>query len=317
MPRTALHAALGATLLLAAPIAAQVGTAPPNSYALTNARIVTAPGRTIERGTVVIRNGRITAVGAQVTVPADVQSMDLAGMTVYPGLIDPASALGMPRTSASAARGRGAAPPGPPTQAATARLASNRTEIPEIQPTRLASETVQLQEADVQALRALGFTTVGLAFEPAIIGGQTAVLSLRTTNLDSALLRSPAAVQIGLETRRGGYPTTLMGTLAYLEQAFLDAAHQQRVVEAFERDPARGPRPVHDADRSALLPAVQRKIPVFITASRENDLRRAAALARRLNVDYVLLGAQEAYRATDLLTKENKPVIVSLNYPRP
>src|SRR5262245_39031536 len=109
MPRIAWHrrverlalsacAALGAIVHTGSPVTAQVGTAPPNSYALTNVRIIAAPGRVIERGTVVVRGGRIVAVGAQANVPTDVQRIDLPGHTVYAGLIDAASQLGMPRS---------------------------------------------------------------------------------------------------------------------------------------------------------------------------------------------------------------------------
>ena len=58
------------------------------TYAITNARIVTASGPVIERGTIVIRDGLITAVGPNVTAPADARVIDGTGMTVYPGLID-------------------------------------------------------------------------------------------------------------------------------------------------------------------------------------------------------------------------------------
>jgi imidazolonepropionase-like amidohydrolase len=309
MPRTAFLATLGTALLIGAPVSAQVGSAPPNSYALTNARIVAAPGRVIERGTVVIRNGRITEVGAQVNVPTDVQRIDYAGLTIYPGLIDPAATIGLPRNPGGGQQGGRGAP------AATQNTPAGV--VPEIQPTRTAAGVARLQDSDLESLRALGITVAQLAFDPAIISGQTAVLTLRTTSVDSALLRTPAAVQIGMQTRRGGYPSTLMGTLAYLEQAFSDAAYQQRVSDAFERAPGSGPRPVYDADRSALAPAIAKKIPVLINATRESDLRRSVALAKRMNVDYVLLGTQEGYRAVDLLGKEAKPVIVSFDYPRP
>ncbi|MEX2281755.1 MAG: amidohydrolase family protein [Gemmatimonadota bacterium] len=319
MPRTAWFATLGAALLIAAPIEAQVGTAPPNSYALTNVRIVTAPGRVIERGTVVVRDGRIVAVGAQVNIPTDLQRLDLTNHTVYPGLIDAASQLGMRAPAADG--GRGGPPQGTPTQFTQGRQAQAapgaRDVIPEIQPTRLATNTVQLRAADVEAARAQGVTMVGLAYEPSLIAGQTAVLTLAGTSVDSATLRSPVAVQVAMTTRRGGYPSTQMGAIAYLEQAFSDAAYQQRAADAFERDPVRGPRPVRDAEREALIAASAGKMPVWINASRENDLYRAIALAKRLNLDYAILGAQEGFLAAGALAKEAKPVMVSLEFPRP
>src|SRR6185369_7823717 len=61
----------------------------PGVFALTNVRIVTAPGQTIEKGTVIIRDGTIEAVGPNVAIPADAAVRDLSGKTLYPGLIDP------------------------------------------------------------------------------------------------------------------------------------------------------------------------------------------------------------------------------------
>ena len=96
-----------------------------SDYALTNVRIVAAPGRVIERGTVVFVNGRITAVGANVPIPAGVVRMDLAGSSVYAGLIDAATSIGLPNpmrplptaadaTAAAAGRGAGGRGAGQP-----------------------------------------------------------------------------------------------------------------------------------------------------------------------------------------------------------
>src|SRR5687767_12295985 len=70
-------------------------------YAITNARIVTVAGATIERGTVVMRDGLIEAVGANVAPPADARVIDGAGLTVYPGMIDSSTSLGIPQPSPS------------------------------------------------------------------------------------------------------------------------------------------------------------------------------------------------------------------------
>ena len=74
------------------------------SYAITNARIVTVSGATIDKGTIVIRNGLIDAVGANVATPADAQVIDAAGLTVYPGFIDALTSLGLPQTDRKSTR---------------------------------------------------------------------------------------------------------------------------------------------------------------------------------------------------------------------
>ena len=71
------------------------------TYAITNARIVTVSGPVINRGTVVIRNGLIAAVGPNVNAPADARIIDGTGLTVYPGLIDANTSLGLPQPAAT------------------------------------------------------------------------------------------------------------------------------------------------------------------------------------------------------------------------
>ncbi len=71
-------------------------------YAITNAQIVTVSGKTIERGTVVVRNGLIESVGAAAKVPADARVIDGTGLTVYPGFFDTLTKLGLPATAATA-----------------------------------------------------------------------------------------------------------------------------------------------------------------------------------------------------------------------
>src|SRR5438270_14017507 len=85
---------------------AQVTTVPkqgirendPRVHALTNARIIAAPGKTIEKGTVLIRDGIIVEVGSDVNVPAEARVWDLAGKTIYPGFIDAYTHLDLPET---------------------------------------------------------------------------------------------------------------------------------------------------------------------------------------------------------------------------
>src|SRR5215216_7572839 len=78
-----------------------------DTYAITNARVVTVSGPVIERGTVVIRNGLIAAAGANVTAPSDARVIDGAGLTVYPGLIDSYTNLALPEAAPGPSPGGG------------------------------------------------------------------------------------------------------------------------------------------------------------------------------------------------------------------
>src|SRR3989442_5433810 len=105
MPRTRLRicTALLALFTLVIPVInfVEAQRSAVDTYAITNARIVTVSGPVIERGTVVIRDGLIAAVGANATVPADARVIDGNGLTIYPGLIDASTSLGIPEPSPS------------------------------------------------------------------------------------------------------------------------------------------------------------------------------------------------------------------------
>ena len=286
---------------------AQAPPVPPDVYALTNARIVAAPGRVIERGTVVVQDGRIAAVGANVSVPADAVRMDLNGLSVYPGLIDVASAVGLPRPAPAGGFGGGGAAAARPREAGTPY---------ELSASRTAAEAFSAPDTVLRPYLEAGFTTLGLAFEGGIFPGQTSVVRTGGAAGESRVLRTPVATQVAFGRRRDAYPETLMGALAFIEQQFLDARRGGALRESFARDPGRTEWPVHDPLHTALEPAATGAQPVWIAASRENDLRRAVALAKRLGLNYTLLGAQEGWLAADLLAAERRPVIVSVDFPR-
>lgn len=292
-------------MLFAVPAKAQTEMDPPRDYAITNVRIVVAPGQVLEQGTVLVRGGRIAAAGAAVSVPAGVIELDMTGMTVYPGLIDAANSVGLPRIAAQGG-GRGAATLATPTNEPP----------PELNPARAAADVFSATDSDLDAFRAAGFTTVGLAFDGGIFPGRVSAVNLTGGPTASMVLRSPVAQQVLAGRRRGGYPSTLMGAVAYIKQSFWDAQWDRQATQAFERNPASTERPEYDAEHRALQPAATGAMPVWFSAAAERDLRRFIGIAAEIDVsDYVLVGVQEGYRTVDAIVAAGKPVIVSLDYP--
>jgi imidazolonepropionase-like amidohydrolase len=282
-----------------------------------NARIVVEPGRVIERGTVVVRDGRIVAVGAGTEAPAGAVVMDMTGLTVYPGLIDAASTVGLPSVI-SRPGGGGGPPPGTPGARQQARQAAGeRPETPpEVNADRSAAEAFAPTESDLETLRSQGVTAVGLVFDGGLLPGQAAAALLGDGEPSSQVLRSPVAQQIAFGRRRGGYPGTLMGALAYVRQAYYDAQHAVQLADAFERNQGSGPRPAHDAATLALRASLRGEIPAWIEASRRRDFSRAAEVARDIGFpSWAILGAHEAYQALDELEALNVPLIISIDFP--
>jgi len=295
-----------ATLALAAgPVAAQDGP-----WALTNARILTVTRGVIERGTIVIRDGLIAAVGADVAAPADARVLDLAGRTVSPAFIDLTSSLGL-ATAAPAAAGPPGAGGGPPA-AATTTVAANVG----LEPQRAVADEIRPSATDVRTARDAGFGAVLVAPNRGAFRGLSALVPLRDSVASRHVVRSPVALHMGYQGTQGRYPGTLMGVIAYERQAFYDARRLGTLQERYRASPRGTERPAYDARLSALIPAVRGELPVLFAAGNENEIRRALAMGREFDLRLTVVGATEGFRAVDALTASRRPVVVSVDFPR-
>jgi hypothetical protein len=131
------------------------------SYAITNAKIVTVSGATIDKGTIVVRNGLIDAVGAGVVVPADAQVFDATGLTVYPGFFDTVSNLGVPARQAApggGGQGGGGGGAAAAAAAAAAQQTSNSNYPAGLRPEESLAEELRAGESQFDAVRNAGFT---------------------------------------------------------------------------------------------------------------------------------------------------------------
>ena len=315
-----------AFLVSAAPtLSAQLGVQKqrnvPATYAITNARIVATPGQLIERGTVVIRNGIVTAVGPNVGVPADARSVDGTGLTVYPGFIDAFSNLGYdaPLTSSQGGGGSGGRAG---TQAAQTRVdpAPNSLNRTGLQP-EVSALTLLVDDADYTAAQNAGFTAALTAPATGIFVGQSAVISLRRGDVQSILLESPLGMHIAFGgTGRGGgdtYPGSLMGVFSALRQTLLDAQRYGQLQAAYAANPRGMARPANDPSLAALQPALKGQMSVFFAVNTQREIERALDLAKEFGLKPIVVGGQEANTVIDRLKTENVPVLYSLAFSQP
>ena len=289
-----------------------------DTYAITNARIVTVSGPTIERGTVVVRDGLIAAVGASVNPPPDARLIDGTGMTVYPGIIDASTTLGIPRPSPTpAAAGGGGGFLLLFGQTAPSATSPNSTQLPGMQPEILASDIIRPGGTEIEAARNAGITTAQTAPRGNVFLGQSAVINLAGDSPQQMIVRSPVALYIGLTPLGGGqYPGSLMGVFSSVRQAFLDARRYREANEIYERNPRGLKRPDQDKSLAALLPVLAGRMPVVMQADREREIDRALDLAREFNIQLVINGGLEADRVAARLKAMNVPVLLSLNFPK-
>ena len=314
-----MHLLSRATVLLTAavaaaapPLAAQRVT--PSTYAITNARIVPVAGPAIEKGTIVIRDGIIAAVGANVTVPADARIVDGAGLTVYPGLIDAYSTLGLRAATGGGGGGGGGGGFGAAAPARPAGAPNSRQPIG-LQPEIRAIDQL-VDNSDFSAAYAAGITTALTAPQGRVYEGQSALISLRSDDFGAMAVRPTVALHIGFQGIGGGYPGSLMGVFAALRQSLLDAQHYRDEMAAYTKAPRSSKRPEYDPSLEALQPVIAGTMPVVFRANTQREIERALDLAKEFKLKAMIGGGSEAYLVADRLKAENVPVLLTANFPR-
>jgi imidazolonepropionase-like amidohydrolase len=287
-----------------------------DTYAITNARVVLVSAPTLERGTVVIRDGLIEAVGANVTPPADARIIDGTGLTVYPGLIDAYTNLGIPEPPPAPSPSPGAGFQQASARPPLAAGAPNSTRPPGLQPETLAEDLLRGSGDQYESVRNTGITTVLSTPRGGIWIGQSALINLAGDSIQQMIVRSPIAMHVGFNPLRGTYPGSLMGVFASLRQMLLDAHTYREARQIYDRNPRGIRRPSPDRSLEALLPVLDGRMPVVFSVDRERDIRRALDLAEEFKLKAIIAGGSEAWKVSDRLQKNDVPVLLSLNLPR-
>jgi imidazolonepropionase-like amidohydrolase len=299
-------AALAVGLALTGALApGPIAAAPPDPpdplavHALTGARIVVAPGRVIDSGTVVIRDGVIEAVGADVAPPADARVWDLEGLTVYPGLVEPYAVRSWPEEDDQEESGGdpGAGDPSPVVHAEREMAAWG------------------LEDRAAGQLREGGYAAAAVAPGSGLMRGWSAVVSTGDGPLRETLMVPRLAQHVRLRERGDdGYPESLMGAIALTRETFLEAGWYRDAWSAYGERPAQR-RPPRNAALEALLPAVNGEAPVVFESESLLGTLRAGRLAGELGLDAWIVGSGEEYRRAEEVAGLGAVLLVPLAFP--
>jgi len=287
----------------------------PDVYAIRGARVITGSGKTLAKGTVVFRDGLITDVGENVKVPADARVIDGTGLTVYPGLIDAYTSLGLPAPPQAQPTGGGR-------QAAIAAAASGQQPQPELvhgDPSISAADQVRPGGTAIEDERAVGVTAALSSPRQGIFPGQGALINLSGGEVSRLILRATVALTVQFTSSsegRGVYPNSLMGTVAFIRQSFYDAMNYRNQTERYNRVKRGVTRPEYDKKLAALQPALRGEMPVVFVAQSDGDIRRALMIADEFKLKPIIAGGLFSYRVADLLRARNVPVILSVDFPK-
>ncbi len=259
--------------------------------------IHTAVGEAITDGVIVIRDGKIAAVGTRgsVTVPQGLEQRRAAVVT--PGLIDGRSTAGLTGIFNSPREDQDMLETSGP-----------------MQPELRALDSYNSREALVGYLRGLGITTIHTGYAPGeVISGQTFVVKTREANVSEIVLKSPAAVvaTISPSALKGGgqSPGTRGKLVAMLREQLFKAQERMRTIEEAEADEEKD-APAPDLRLDTLISVLNREIPLIVTANKAQDIDSALRLADEFGFELWLDSGAEAYLEAERLAEKGVPVIV-------
>jgi imidazolonepropionase-like amidohydrolase len=272
-----------------------------SAVAITGGRVIPISGEPIDNGTVLVADGKITTVGADVKVPDGVRVVDAAGSWVLPGFIEAHGHVGVHEEAEGWA--------GSDTNELTDPVTANVRALDAINP------------ADLGFRDAIGGGVLAVNVNPGSgnpIGGQTCALKCWGRTVDEMLLRAPAGLKSALgENPKRVYgeqkktPSTRLGVAAVIRGAFVEAANYQARIESEAGKPADERKPVdRDLKLEALAMVLRREIPWRQHCHRADDIATAMRIAAEFGYDLVIDHGTEAHLVADLLAERNIPVII-------
>ena len=294
----------------AARLSAQGGE--PRSFAIRGVKVVPVASAPVENATVVVSRGVLTAVGTNVTIPADAWVIDGKGLIVYPGLIDGFTDVGL-----ALAQSGGAAPSGAGGGGQQAAISRGPEDRPLTTPWRNAADEVNPSDPKIESWRAAGFTTTISAPKAGIFPGQAAILDLGGERPGNFVVKEPVAIPVSLQTWGGfrNFPSSLMGSIAYVRQVWLDTNWGTQAEAAYEKNRRGTERPKYDRSEATLAEALGKHAVVLIPGNTSLQIRRALQLAEEWKLNAVLYGGQMAYEVAPEIAAKKMLVLVDLKWP--
>jgi imidazolonepropionase-like amidohydrolase len=269
------------------------------TVAIRNATIVPVSSAPIQNGTIVFANGSIIAIGANVTVPADATVIDGAGLSVYPGMIDSGTTVGLTEVDAV---------PG----------TVDTSEIGDLNPNARADVAVNPHSNVIPVTRANGVTAVVVAPEGGLISGQSALMQMAGWTPPEMIVKAPLAMHVRFPRLRSA-PLVEVPQEEEAERTLrknytreLDRLRDLfRDAQAYAKATGAGAKRVErDLLLEALVPVVEGKMPVVIEANLARDIRAAFEFADEFKLKTILAGAQDVARVLPDLKRRNIAVIL-------
>ena len=277
--------------LAAVVLAAAGASASAQTVAIVGGKVYPVSGAPIENGTVVMTNGRITAVGTNVPIPAGAQRVDATGKVVTPGFVNSSTQLGVQEIGFGG-------PPTDPSARGKDNIAAAFTVWEGLNP-----NSVLLAPA-----RKEGITSFVIIPTGGLISGQAALADVVPGTTSDMVIRAPVAMVAEIGSAQQAGLGSRGELIVKLREILEDARYFQTHRDAFDRAQTR-PFAASRLDLQALIPVIEGRLPLLLTADRESDIDAAMRLARDYNVKLMIGGGAEAWMMADKLAAARIPVL--------
>ena len=261
------------------------------TIAITGGKVFPVSGPAIEGGTVIISNGRITAVGANVPIPANAQRIDAAGKWVTPGFINSSTQLGVIEVSQVSN-----------TRDMTARGKDN------IAAAFTVWEGLNPNSVMLAPARKEGITSFVILPAGGLVSGQAAFVDVVPGTTSDMIIRAPVAMVAEIGDAGSAGVSARGELIVKLRELLEDTRFFQTRREAFERAQTRD-FAASRLDLQAMIPVIEGRMPLLITVDRASDIDAAMRLARDFNLRIMIGGGAEAWMMADKLAAARIPVL--------
>lgn len=273
------------------------------TYAVTNATVVPSPGRKLERTTVVVKDGLITAVGSNVSIPAEAIIIKGDSLHVYAGFIDGLSHAGVTKPKEDTNRERPKDPGNPTPEAAG------------ITPQNDVRSSLNPADKSMEDLRALGFTVAHVVPYGNMLPGNGAIVLLGGESTDAIVLVSKSSLFSELAGAQRVYPSTVIGVMAKWRELYRQAIQAKNYENLYAANRTGLNRPASDRILEAFYPVIDKRIPVLFEADRYLDMHRVMALQSDLGFSLMLGDLKDGWDAIPKIKSSGAKVFLSLDLP--
>lgn len=272
------------------------------TYAITNVNIIQAPGRKIEMGTLLIKDGLIKAIGKGMAIPAEAMVIKADSMYVYAGFID-----GMTRAGVNRPKEENQPRPKDPGNPTPERAG--------ITPANDVRYAINPADKSLEELRNLGFTTAQVVPYGNLLPGQSAIILTAGKTADAMILVGRNSLYSELNGAQGVYPATLLGVMATWRDLYRKAVNAKNYEGMYASNRAGLERPVSDRNLEAFYPVIDQRMPVLFRSERLLDVSHALTLKKDLGFNAVVADVKDAWPMINTLKASGAKTFLSLDLP--